>query len=220
MSTVVVVCEGHTEQAFVTRVLKPALEAQGIFVTSSCVGGGGRYERYREDIKKWLRMKPAYDVVTSMIDYYGLPSNFPGRTPPTAAKGDPYARIDKVEGAFAEDIADARFLPGIVLHEYEGLLFAAPEAIAHVVGQGRSRARVEKVLEEFHGNPEAINERPEKNPAKRLKEIYASYDKRLDGPRVAERIGLTDLRARCQHFNAWLTEIERRGARRDAWVTE
>ncbi|EYF05239.1 DUF4276 family protein [Chondromyces apiculatus] len=212
MSIIKVVCEGQTEQAFVNRVLKPALEAQSIFVKASCVGGGLSYKPYRKDIENSLREKPAYDVVTSMIDYYRLPSNFPGWTLPTRAKGDPYARVRKLEEAFAENIADERFLPGIVLHEYEGLLFTSPEAIADVVAEGRLLPRIERILKEFHGNPEAINERPEKSPALRLKKLYPAYDKRDHGPRIAERIGLSTLRAKCQHFNAWLTEIERRCA--------
>lgn len=212
MSAVMVVCEGHTEQAFVSQVLTLALAPKNISVESINVGEG-RYERYRDDILKVLRRKPPFDVVTTMIDYYGLSRRFPGWTPPTAAKGDPYERVKKLEEAFGRDIGDERFLPGVVLHEFEGLLFASPEAIAHVVGEGKSEPRVHKILKEAHGNPEAINERPEKNPAKRMKEVYANYNKTLHGPRIAARIGLDHLRASCRHFGAWLAEIERRVAR-------
>jgi len=211
VNTVMVVCEGETEQAFVRDVLAPALSVKNIVVSRIKVGGG-RYERYRNNIQEALQWKPHFTVVTSMIDYYGLSRRFPGWKAPTAAKGDPYPRVERLEEAFAKDIGDERFLPNLLLHEYEGLLFASPEAVAHVVGQGKGALRVQKILDEAHGNPEGINERPEKNPAKRLKEIYGNYHKVIHGPRIAERIGLEHLRASCRHFNAWLIEIERRAA--------
>lgn len=65
MSVVMVVCEGHTEQAFVRQVLKPALAPKNIFVESINVGGGG-YKGYRDNIQRTLRWKPPFDVVTSI----------------------------------------------------------------------------------------------------------------------------------------------------------
>jgi Domain of unknown function (DUF4276) len=215
VNTVMVVCEGETEQAFVRQVLRPTLTSKNIHAESMNVKGG-HYERYRSDIQEALRWKPHFSVVTSMIDYYGMSRRFPGWKAPTAAKGDPYPRVERLEEAFAKDIGDERFLPNLVLHEYEGLLFASPESIAHVVGQGKGQSRVQKILNEAHGNPEGINERPEKNPAKRLKGIYDNYNKVIHGPRIAAHIGLENLRTRCRHFAAWLAKIEERAASEEA----
>jgi Domain of unknown function (DUF4276) len=106
-----IVCEGETERDFVKRVLAPSFEPREIELRPNDTGGN-HYPRVRGDILKALAEKPAYDLVTTMYDYYGLPPTFPGYQRPTAAKGDPYSRVARVEEAFARDIDDARFLPG------------------------------------------------------------------------------------------------------------
>jgi hypothetical protein len=38
--------------------------------------------------------------------------------------------------------------------------------------------------------------------------LYPSYDKVVFGSLIAERIGLSKMRAECRHFDAWMATIE------------
>jgi Domain of unknown function (DUF4276) len=78
-----------------------------------------------------------------MVDYYGLPSSgdkaWPGRAPAASLPVAEKAPI--VEQALLEDVtaelgADylSRFVPFVVMHEFEGLLFSDCAAFARGIG--------------------------------------------------------------------------------------
>ena len=55
-----------------------------------------------------------------------------------------------MEQAFGADIADARFVPHLQLHEYETLLYADPEAFAISFDGGHEAiAGIKKIVAEF-----------------------------------------------------------------------
>ena len=115
---IVVVCEGETEETFVRRVLSVRL-TQKTF-KPSCLGGiePNGYKKLVGAVRQWLRTK-GITHVTTMIDLYKLPSDFPRKT---QAHSDPYKKVRSLEQALAEEIQDARFIPYIMLHEFEALL--------------------------------------------------------------------------------------------------
>lgn len=59
-----------------------------------------------------------------------------------------------------------------------------------------------------HGGPEDIDDGPRTSPSKRLRDMFAAYQKPLHGPLVVEAIGLERIRARCPHVHAWLSQLE------------
>ncbi|HJK55416.1 MAG TPA: DUF4276 family protein, partial [Methanocorpusculum sp.] len=81
--------EGFTEASFASRILRPHFEEYDCSIaviinkTSNSHGiahrgGLSHYEQFRVNTRRLLKNKNA--VVTTMIDYYGLPTDFPGMT--------------------------------------------------------------------------------------------------------------------------------------------
>ncbi len=154
--------------------------------------------------------------VTTMLDYYGLPDNFPGMSP--VGQGDCFQRAEEIERKFHEDICTSyqkrrkrellpsRFIPNLILHEFEGLIFSSPLAMQEILRQN-ILSDIEKILSSYQ-SPEEINDSRESSPSKRLKKIYPAYNKVFDGVLIAKEIGLPTIRKRCQHFDGWLRKLE------------
>ncbi len=189
MKRCLMLVEGQTEERFVKDVLCPVFEPRGVFLfptilTTKVVksgpnfkGGVTNYAKLRADLSKLLLDTGA--VVTTMIDYYGLPADTPGmRDRPVASARH---RVLHVEAAIYKNVgAPPHFMPFLALHEFEALLFADHD----------------------------INENRETAPSKRLKQVFPSFKKTLHGPTAAKRIGLEAIRARCPHFDSWITRLE------------
>lgn len=80
------VVEGQTEEKFIKDILNPYLEDYGKFIYPIIVktktghkGGITEYKPIKKDILSLLKDRNVY--VTTMIDYYGLPSDFPACKP-------------------------------------------------------------------------------------------------------------------------------------------
>jgi uncharacterized protein DUF4276 len=220
VNQVFVLVEGQTEETFVKRVLSPYLALRGVYLHATLVatrrekgiptGRGGilAYGKVKTDITLHLR-NPRLTMLTTMIDYYALPLSFPGQTSMPALTSC-YDRVAYLEKKLGEDVGDPRFLPHLVLHEFEALLFVSPKQIADELPRtspGMER-RLSQVREEV-ASPEEINNRPQYAPSKRLKEISGdTYRKTLHGPIIAEKIGVDRIRSECAHFNAWLEQLE------------
>jgi hypothetical protein len=118
--------------------------------------------------------------------------------------------VSLLEAGLAADIGNPRFIAYIQLHEFEGLLFSDVQAIDAVlkVHQGRSQlAKLKKIRAQFR-TPEEIDDGNTTTPSKRLKSLYAGYDKVAFGSLIAQRIGLDALRRECPHFNEWVSKLE------------
>ena len=59
-----------------------------------------------------------------------------------------------------------------------------------------------------HPAPEDIDDGPMTAPSKRLREVFAAYQKPLHGPLAVAAIGIDRIRAVCPHFHHWLTRVE------------
>jgi hypothetical protein len=211
-----VLVEGQTEETFVRDVLAPHLAEREIWPEPTRVatklvagrrahrGGGGTYKHIRDDLSRLLASSPT--AVTTLLDYYGLPGDFPGLAN-VPAQGSCFERAAHIEQAFSENIADARFIPGLILHEFEGLLFSGPGAIAEVL-LAPTRAGQLEAIARAHASPEEIDDGPRTHPSKRIRDLFESYEKARHGPLIALRIGLETIRARCRHFAAWLSRVE------------
>lgn len=215
MKKVLVLCEGQTEETFIRDVLAPHLVTfdKHLIPTQLVTketrsgkqfrGGVAVYSQIRRHIQNLLRDKHAA-CVTTMLDYYGLPSDFPGKQ--NLQGNTPHARVAWLEKDFARDINDHRFLPYLTLHEFEALLFANPAVIFDVLAQPVQNALFRN-LNRF-SSPEEIDDGQATHPAARIRQHLPGYRKPLHGPLIAKRIGLPAIRSQCSHFDAWLRALE------------
>jgi hypothetical protein len=215
MMSVLIYVEGQTEETFVNKILAPHFEnrlylkpviakTKRTKAGRTFKGGIVSYTKVRRDILGLLGDTSAA-LVTTMIDYYGLPDDFPGRR--DLRPGTPYQRVTCLEKAFAEDIGDSRFRPFLVLHEFEALVLSQPLRLEEVLPQ--YQGQVHKLIQDIRGRaPEEIDEGPETHPAARIVRYFPGYQKRLHGPMVVERIGLDAIRSKCPHFDEWLSLLD------------
>ena len=152
-----------------------------------------------------------------MVDFYGLPrlgdGAWPGRE--SAVGADTHRKASLVEAALARDLArtagrqidPARFIPFVVVHEFEGLLFSDCTAFARGIGRTDLEPQFRRIRDAF-ATPEDINDSPDTCPSKRVTDLVPGYEKPLFGTLAALEIGLTRIRAACPHFEEWLQKLE------------
>lgn len=216
-----IIVEGQTEETFVNKMLRPHLGTLDVFASARCVetgrkrgrifrGGMISYVKAKKDIALWMKQEKGKEVrFTTMFDLYRLPDDFPGLEE-AKQKIDPYKKIEVLEEKLGADIASHRFIPYLQLHEYEALLFSGLDKFQHYYIEQRSQLTALK--QDVYGitNPELINENPATAPSKRIIKYLPSYEgeKPSAGPIIAEHIGLQEIRSKCQHFNAWVSQLE------------
>ncbi len=227
---VLVSVEGQTEEAFVKKVLTGHFEPLGISLVPIIVktkrlrsgkavkGGIVSYAKVKKDILRLLGDSKAA-LVTTMFDYYGLPSDFPGLDRKEKAAGmAPQEQVEFLEKSLAEDIGHRRFLPFLMLHEFEALVLAAfqvtpRQALAAVLPGATSQ--VEAVLSDIGPlAPEDVDGGEKTHPAARIAQHLPKYRKRLHGPLLLQRIDLGAIRDKCPHFHSWLERLEALAQRR------
>lgn len=219
MTRVHILVEGPTEERFVKKILYPYYQKLDIYVNPTCIctklikgrrkyrgGHGSKYNHIRSDLLRLLRDRNA--MVTTMIDFYGLPDDFPGIGEPAA--GGCYREVARLEEKFAADIDNQRFIANIILHEFEGLLFSSPNHIQEVMFEGNRLSELHEISKSF-SSPEEINDSPDTAPSKRLGRLFPEYQKPYHGLIIAQRIGLDTIRNQCPHFNQWIQKLEKLG---------
>jgi len=216
--------EGRTEQRFATTLLVPHLAGFGVYAAKPRLtalgkrkgsvhrGGVQRYQPLKNDLWDWIKQEADPDAFfTTMIDLYGLPTDFP-RFAETSAEADPYRRVAALEKAFEEDIGDRRFIAYIQLHEFEALLLSQPDAFRRYYDQPQHEEPIALLVElrEQYGNPELIDDGEDTAPSKRIGKALAEYlrAKSTAGPAIAEVIGIPTIRQNCAHFHKWLSKLE------------
>lgn len=220
MKRVNVVVEGQTEETFVHEVLGPHLAGFDVALTARRVefsrrqariyrGGLLEYPKLKKDIVNWLN-QDREAVVTTMVDLYALPSDFPGR-----AEGDklcdPQKRVLCLQDAFRRDVDSVRFVPHIQLHEFEAILFTdIAQLAAYYPAYGNGIARLVESAAQF-ASPELIDEGKTTSPSKRILREVPIYDKVIAGCVIALKLGLPAIRAKCPHFSAWVAGMEQLG---------
>lgn len=216
MVKVLILVEGQTEEAFVKNLLAVHLRGWGVAAIPVIVatkrlltgdkqrGGYVPYVRLRAELLRLLNDSSAV-CVTTMLDYYGLAPEFPGRANPVGRTS--VERVASVEQAWADDISHLRFLPYLSLHEFEAMLFTEPGVIASSFGQSGLQSQLQGIRASFP-TPEDINDHEETAPSRRLGNLFPGYNKPFYGELIAERIGIERIRGECTHFAAWLSRLE------------
>lgn len=236
LSRLLVLCEGHTEAEFVKVVLRWHLAGVGYHSVAARLfgyhhsrarrGGIVRWPQARRDIVRHLKQDSGV-VVTSMVDYYGLPSaspnGWPGRRR-SESEPDVRRRAAVIEAATRDDVAAAlgpsqagdRFVPFVMLHEFEALLFSDCRKFADAVaGFGddlpatEMAARLEGIRRS-HATPEEIDDDPQGSPSKRIQGVIPGYRKRSMGPQAARAIGIPAMTRACPHFASWIERLSGR----------
>tara|TARA_Y100000310_G_scaffold345781_1_gene469783 strand:- start:5284 stop:5775 length:492 start_codon:yes stop_codon:yes gene_type:complete len=153
-------------------------------------------------------------VVTTMVDCYGMPQTWPGRS--NAPQQTFQDRAATVERMIAADVSDdlgssfdpARFVPYVVMHEFEGLLFSDPLRFAAGIAKPELAPQFEAIRTQF-ATPEEINDSPVTAPSKRVQNLFAGYEKPLMGTLAAIDVGLDAIRRECAGFRSWGERLER-----------
>jgi hypothetical protein len=213
-----VLVEGQTEERFVNECLGPYLVAKGlglvpkILTTKRVVGGshfkGGvaSYGQVRRELGFLLHDKGA-SVVTTLLDYYALPPEFPGMADRSAST--PAGRVTHVEVAWAASVGDTRFVPHLALHEFEAWVYSAPSCLeSWMFDDDATIIAAIAAVASAHSTPEDIDEGAHTAPSKRLRSAFAGYQKTLHGPLAVSAIGIDRIRTACPHFARWLDQLE------------
>lgn len=219
--------EGQEEEMFVNRVLRPHLQSFGVRVQKPIlaatsfrigsdepafvsVGGVTNYKAIREDIADLLRSGhvPEGSKLTTLIDLYALPSDFPGYSEAASQGLTGASKASHIENAWAGEVGHANFFPYIQVHEFEALVLTRPSVLAsyypeHQAGIERLGTECAKLP-----TPEDINETKATSPSHRIIASVPNYSK-IDGFRLLQDIGLAEIKARCPRFKAWLEKCER-----------
>jgi hypothetical protein len=214
MTRVYLMVEGQTEEAFVRELLMPHYARQEKYLTPIIVstspgykGGVVSYAKIRPQLVR-LCQRDIGAYVTTMFDLYALPADFPGkRAVGYPATGSGQQKSSFLEMELAKDVNLVNFIPNIVVHEFEALLFTQPDKFGEWTDDKTVVATLNAVTH-AHASPEDINNSPQTAPSKRIQAAMASYQKTFHGPLIACEIGLVAMRAACPHFHAWLQGIE------------
>lgn len=213
MKMIYIYCEGQTEESFINHVLAPYLRnveiyATPIICTTSRKGG----RKFKGGVSDYNKIKNELSIickqhkneaVTTMFDYYAMPGNTPGID---NAKADLYERISAIEETITRDISCSNLFFHFSVHEFEGLLYAEPDAFSEIADE-RVVAAIRKERSEAI-NPEYINNSSETAPSKRLERLMPDYAKVRNGTIVAQNIGIDKMIEECPHFAAWVEKIK------------
>lgn len=221
-------CEGQTEQLFCRQVLQPHLFPQGEGVIHTlAVGeknhhhlyGLGTKRKYQgaKGVRQFIlntinRRRGGNVYFTTFFDLYALPNDFPGKTACKRNAANPTPYVVALEAAFRQDINNHRFIPNLLLHEYETILFADPDKFRVSFQNCDEEIEELKSIAASVRSIEHINDGKESAPSKRIIDVFGEDRyrgmKTAAGPDIASAIGLPTIRAACPHFDGWLRQLE------------
>jgi hypothetical protein len=205
--------EGQTEEAFVRELLEPHYARMGRYITPILVrtsaghkGGVVSYAKIRPQIVRLCKQQHKAWVST-LFDLYALPSDFPGKTDAGYPSQDAGAqKADYLESRLSQDINKPNFVPNLMVHEFEALLFAGSQHFDEWANNTPVSKQLAAALTSC--GPEDVNDNPLTAPSKRVLKAMPEYQKTFHGPLIACAIGLDAMRLACPHFNAWLSRLE------------
>ena len=219
MKTIHVICEGQTEANFVNKVLNVHFCTLGKYLNPVIVvtkadsrkgklfkGGMQNFSTAENIMKKYFPLLSKTDTfVTTMFDFYALPSDAPGYEK-IEKLTDAYDKISCLENALHEKYPNPKFIPYFQLHEFEALVFSNLDKLGELYFE-HDISELHDCLSEI-SNPELINTRRETAPSKRILKCIPYYDKVTLGVQVLEETDFTQIRKNCHHFDEWISKLE------------
>ena len=216
MKRLVIIAEGETEESFVNNILRPFFCSKGLYNTIQCFktkhshGGMSKYSYIKKDILNTIYESDV--VVSMMIDFYRLPSDFPGFGELSNSQTH-QEQADLLETRIKEDLEETQnqrfenFIPYIQLHEFETLVFASANGIDILFDRDEIDFKgLMNVIEEYP-NPEEINNYPDTAPSVRLKKLIPGYNKVLHGIDIINTVGISELLEKCPRFKTWIESM-------------
>ena len=215
---VLILVEGQTEERFIKDVLAPHFYSRNLFLFPTLLvtkrikdgpnfkGGVTGFPKFENDLVRLLH-SAGDALITTILDYYGLPDDFPGMDT-RKIDGTPEQRVIHVEQKVYEHFGSpANLKIFFALHEFEAWLFSSSEELPRVMTEPGKQASFAAIRNAF-ATPEEINERPQLAPSKRIEELFPAYKKVLHGSTTAGRIGVMTIRSQCAHFESWMNWLE------------
>lgn len=229
MARLLIHVEGQTEETFVNEVLSGHLYHFGFVTVGARLVGNCRQRNRRGGIRGWNTVRRDITnhlkedrrcIVTTMVDYYALPQTgdkaWPGRA---EARTLPFSQkplivedllLRDIRAAMGDDFNPRRFVPFVVMHEFEGLLFSDPSRFAQGIGRPDLTFTFQEIRDQFE-TPEEINDSPITAPSKRIEDIVPGYEKPLMGTLAVREIGFEAILRECPHFRDWINRLEQMG---------
>lgn len=216
MKRLAILVEGQAEERFVKEILYEHFLNKNIFIdpiiiTSSRKANGVKYKggdvKFDKVINELKKLLVSYDLVSTLLDYYGIDEDFKGYSESLNKKTIEEKKI-VIETALKNEISNSRFIPYIQMHEFEALLFSDVAPFIYVDETPELLNELKEIIKNFD-TPEHINNSKETAPSKRIKALYKSYQKVTDGTLIAQEIGLTKIREKCKLFNEWISLLEK-----------
>lgn len=147
--------------------------------------------------------------MTSLVDFYGFRDK--GDASRTELQDLIHAEVDR---KIARSYDRSTVFPYVQRYEFEGLLFS------DVTTFGELRdippdlvGNLQAVRAKFE-TPEDINDDVKTRPSRRIEDLMPTYQKVVDGLRLAECMGLSTIRAECPRFDQWVARMETLGSGR------
>jgi len=216
MTRLLMLVEGQSEEIFVKQTLKPHLEQYGVQVHRPVVlwtkrlpsgsgfrGGVSNWNQIRRNLWPLLHDSDAW--VTTLLDFYGLPMDFPGYAE-ACTPGDRHQKVAALQATFAATMDHPRFIPFFALHEFEAWIFSRPDIVGEHFGDATLTRRVRDAVSAA-GGPELINLGADTHPKARLHSMGSGYKETSDGPTLLNKIGVPAILAECPHFSQWLNRL-------------
>ena len=211
MRSVAIVVEGRTEERFVEEILqvfvgndvwlRPIVAHTKRIAGRKAKRGGAAWTHYRSHLRS-LCSQPQWWAVTTLIDLYGFPADI--QLAESLGTSGGHAAAAQLCEVMAREIGDTRFLPFVMVHEFEALVIAAGARLPSVFGKARAAHEFQKLLAEHDGNAELIDSHPHSSPAARVEGIIAEYSKVRDGIDIIERAGLRSCLHACPQLAEWI----------------
>ncbi|WP_373492714.1 DUF4276 family protein [Aquiflexum sp.] len=207
MRRLVFVVEGDCEIIFVNKFIIPYLYRLGFrnpmnaqTITTNRKqhkkGGVTGYQLFRNELERTLSQGA---IVTTLIDFFRLPTDFPGYN----QNSD---RIREIEESIIKDFGNnIDLIPYIQKHEFEALLFSNISGFKIVIDREEQLNEVKSIIESY-SNPEDINNSLENAPSKRLMRIF-EYDKTFHSEMILESLGMEEILDKCPRFKEWVERI-------------
>lgn len=221
-----IVCEGQSENYFVKSILNPwfleKTEYQCQLLPYTVIsstdmragrvfrGGINSYKKFKNDLLKCM----SYGFpVSSMIDLFRLPKDFPGQEEAQSIS-DSEKRVKLLEEKMKMDLLAEKpsfradyLLPYLSLHEFEALFYCDLNVLKTEYVEQNEQDSIDVLISEVSGlKPEDINHGPDTAPSKRLLKAL-HYQKGSAVVYPLEKIGIEQMRIKCPHFREWVEAL-------------
>lgn len=208
MRRLVFIVEGDTELIFVQHLIAPHLTRLGFpnqmhaqTITTNrkqhAKGGIGTYGKFKNEVTRTLAQGNV--IVTTLIDFFRLPGDFPAYTQDST-------RIGQIETAIHTEFENRPdFIPYIQRHESEALMFSSRQGFELVIDDHAKLQRIDQIIDQYP-NPEDINNSPTTAPSKRMEQIF-KYDKVGDGELIIGMLSIDEVISKCPRFAAWIEKL-------------